>query len=409
MPLAGTFSIRPIILANGGRFAALIRKETGFPVVLVARYIATSVLGLERENTTISRLKAIKALYEWGLSLPCAPFDPEVRLLEPDAFDLESIRSFALYLRARRRHHVAIAPQTAWQPNGGREVVDNHTVAQNLMYGGAFVVWAAETQARPKLSEARVSGLRKAFAREVKAYQKTRSPSPKGLSEAQQQRLRDICRPESLENPFNKPVRYRNQAMVNLLLDAPLRRGELAGIRLQDMKVTGADKFSVTIVVQDETTPSTKLDPRRERPRQKTLGREIPISQNSKSCLLAYLQRERPKQSRSPFVFLESRCGQPLSLGGVNNVFGRIKEAFEAEFPELFPHLTRHTVNYNLKLHNMNKGWPDHKVKQVQNYLNGWTDTSEQGATYGAAANVILANEYVSEMHKKLSGGAPQS
>jgi integrase len=406
MEHSGQFTVREFKQSDGNRFCILIHRETGFPVELVARYLATEVWSKESENTTRSRLNAIKAFYEWALTRPTASFNPEMRLLEPDAIDLSDIKSFSLYLRARRRHKVLAAPGVDSRSEGRREVVAGHSVALYLSHVSDFVVWAAETHSRPKMSVLRINQLSDWFRDQVRSYLKTRQLLPKGLSEQQQRRLREICHPDSAENPFNKPVRFRNYAIVLLMLNTPLRRGELLGVRLEDMMLAGSDKFSVSVVVQNFNTVSAKMDDRKSRPRQKTRGREMPITVETKDALIAYLKHERLNPAKPAFVFLESRSGRPMSLGGVNNIFRRLQGALLPEFPDLrlYPHITRHTFNYNFKLHNLETGWPPEKLKQVQNYLNGWTDSSEQGALYGSKANIVIADKFVSEMQRKLKG-----
>jgi integrase len=400
MVKSGLFSVRRIRQSNHGRFLVLIRNDTGFPVELVARYIATELWDRESENTTRSRLNALKAYYEWGLTLPVQPFDPDSRLLEPDAMDQSSINSFTEYLRLRRRHD-----WIPWTGDGTRRVtVGDHTVALHLGFVGDFVVWSAQTQARPMMSFARVGELRKWFQVGVHSFRKTRRRLDRGLSTDQQNRLREVCDPDSPENPFNTPVRYRNQAIVHLLLNAPLRRGELLGLRCQDLKLTGSSFYSVTVVVQDEKTPSTAVDSRLDRPRQKTNGREIPIVEETKRTILAYLRNERPERSKSPFLFLDSRKGDPLSLSAVNNIFARLAKSLESEFPRLYPHLMRHTFNYNFKLHNLDHRLKFDQARQIQNHLNGWSDRSVQADMYGSAANVVMADSFVSEMHSKITG-----
>ncbi|HTJ77833.1 MAG TPA: site-specific integrase [Rariglobus sp.] len=398
------FSVHRVRQSNHGRFLVLLRNDTGFPVELVTRYIATELWERESENTTRARLNAINAFYEWGLTLPGVAFDPEKRLYEPDPIDLRSIKAFAQYLRLRRRHGVIAGPGLSAGEDGKRPIVGDHTVAQYLNWVGDFVVWAAKTQARPLMSSARVDELEKWFRDEKRSFKTTRCRVNRGLSVEQQNRLRDICRPDSEENPFNRPVRYRNQAIVHLLLNAPLRRGELLGLRCQDVKLTGGSFYSVTVVVQDENTPSTAIDNRLDRPRQKTNGREIPIVEETKEKLIAYLRNERPARSRSPFLFLGSRDGTPLSLNAVNSIFARLAKNLKTEFPQLYPHLMRHTFNYNFKLHNLDRKLNFDQARQIQNYVNGWSDRSTQADAYGSAANVVIADRYVAEMQAKIVG-----
>lgn len=399
----GLFSIRLIRLSDHGRIPVLMRNQTGLPVMLVARYTANELWNKESENTSKLRLSAIKAFYEWALSLPTESFDPDLRLTEPDSMDQSLIASFAQYLKLRRKHRASV-PVTDRNRSTEDDFVDGKTVSLYLTLVKDFVVWAAVTQALPKMSDERVDTLKRWFAEKSQSFYATCHSAPQGLPVEWQNRLRETCRPESAQNPFNRPVRYRNQALIHLMLNTPLRRGELAGLRLQDMQLTGGNRYSVSVVVQDKKSSSTAFDERLNRPRQKTRGREMPIVGATKDALIAYLRHERPARSKSPFFFLGSRTGKPLSLTGINSIFAQILRSFKDELPRFHPHLTRHTFNYNFKLHNVDTKLQAEQARQVLNYLNGWSDASIQANAYGSAANVIIADRIVGEMHAKIAG-----
>jgi integrase len=216
-------------------------------------------------------------------------------------------------------------------------------------------------------------------------------PFREGLTDAQQARLREICDPTYPNNPFNRQTRIRNQAVVHLLLDAPLRRGEFLKLQLEDLQLNGPPgEGLVKVVVRFDE----KDDPRRLEPRQKTLGRHIPISDQTKRMLIRYL---RVRFSKWPFVFASTRGdGRPMEQSSVNDIFAVIAKAFPDEFLELYPHILRHTWNDNYILRN--QGEKEEKLKDTeltftQNYLNGWSDKGNTGRRYHRRATGLLANK----------------
>jgi hypothetical protein len=49
---------------------------------------------------------------------------------------------------------------------------------------------------------------------------------------------------------------------------------------------------------------------------------------------------------------------------------------------KLTPHALRRTFNGNLWGRSKQLGWDEDKIKRITNYLNGWTETSQQSALY---------------------------
>ncbi len=90
-----------------------------------------------------------------------------------------------------------------------------------------------------------------------------------------------------------------------------------------------------------------------------------------------------PGAKKSPFIVLESRNGQPLSLASVYDMFVVTRERFPDVFPSDFStHVLRHTWNDRFMANAHAQGLKDALARQVNNYIMGWTKTSQQSANY---------------------------
>src|SRR6185436_20489803 len=96
----------------------------------------------------------------------------------------------------------------------------------------------------------------------------------KGLSDEEVTELRAVVKPTAQENPFKSVCRFRNFLIIELMLQTGLRRGELLKIKL--VHLPRGPKDTLTI----ERSPDDRDDPRRNEPKAKTLGREIPLSKS---------------------------------------------------------------------------------------------------------------------------------
>lgn len=108
----------------------------------------------------------------------------------------------------------------------------------------------------------------------------------------------------------------RNRAMLWLLVDTPIRRGELAGLRVDDVDLDAA-----TVMVMGKG--------RRER--------VMPLGEASLLALWEYLQL---RASRLPQLWVDEH-GQPLTAPGIYVLLKRLGE--RAGIPNLHAHRFRHT------------------------------------------------------------------
>ncbi|HLX55227.1 MAG TPA: hypothetical protein VKR58_14890, partial [Aquella sp.] len=133
-----------------------------------------------------------------------------------------------------------------------------------------------------------------------------------GLEIQLREKLLQIIHPEYIGNPWDQSVRHRNYLICLIYLMLGLRRSEALKLYLSDLNLNGT---RTTITVQRK--PDDINDPRKNEPRVKTLGRIIPITPELARMINIYIMEYRihiPNAKKSPFLFLSSKTGNPLSL-----------------------------------------------------------------------------------------------
>ena len=139
---------------------------------------------------------------------------------------------------------------------------------------------------------------------------------PKALSSAEVERLEASLGGEG-------PSARRSDAMVRCALDLGLRRGEIAGLSLDDI-----DWRAGTITLR------------------RTKGRHedmLPLPETTGRAIADYLRLERPQtSSRAVFVRHATPCGRPIGADTVGKAIGQAYA--RAGLPHTRAHLLRHTM-----------------------------------------------------------------
>jgi site-specific recombinase XerD len=125
----------------------------------------------------------------------------------------------------------------------------------------------------------------------------------------------------------NNFVKKRNYCLIALGLFTGLRRGELIGLRLDDI-----DWRRYIISVRAETSKS-----RRERP--------LPICNKLAPILKDYLEARKEKKYLSPYLFVSNNQDRQLSLDGLKHLVEIIRKSSGVNF---HLHQLRHTFASNL-------------------------------------------------------------
>jgi site-specific recombinase XerD len=191
---------------------------------------------------------------------------------------------------------------------------------------------------------------------------KMRAPSvpeepPAVLRDADLERLIKVCKGTGFES-------RRDMALIRLLYDTGMRRGEIASLRVEDI-----DWSSKQIYVHAASSKSK-------------VGRMAPFGAKAGMALDHYLrERSRHLSGEAPWLWLGKR-GR-LSDSGILQVVER--RGKDAGFDKLHPHMFRHAFAHNMKA----SGLSDEMVMM----LGGWRDPgSMQRYGKGAAAERAIAH-----------------
>jgi integrase len=226
----------------------------------------------------------------------------------------------------------------------------------------------AETQEGLEVLQAqvpRVSGRSKLGAR-------------KGLTEEQEVLLLKVIDPSSPMNPWSTPfVRARNRMIVITLLAGGMRKGEMLGLKVQDLLAHNA-KLQILRRADDPE------DSRRIQPNTKTADREVPLGPKICRALEEFIRTERRSikaARRIPQIFTSDE-GDALSLSSANQIFVAIRRACPELPRDLTAHVLRHTWNDRFSEHADKTGMAPVEEERARTDHQGWVDGSPMAATY---------------------------
>ena len=229
--------------------------------------------------------------------------------------------------------------------------------------------------------------------------------SPKALSNEQLAVLRLAIAPQAKHNPFanthNHALRYRNIAIINLLIEGGMRPSELCMLEKRDLVLENnqlwVSKWTVdSLEAHHNEMANYRL--RRKYPRlkttvgHKTKGRVLTLSPLMCEILQEYIDEHRKDllmgKRRSPYLFLSGKDGLPLTPGGIRSSLLTVAKAFPA-IGSLTSYTFRHTsVNVSAAalrkaLSHVDALHRDQKIQEILTTKYGWSSTSEMPDHYG--------------------------
>jgi integrase len=380
--LLTAYIVRTAKFSSGERFPVLLHRETLRPVTLTTRYVIDVRRQTKQAGTIERDVRVLGWLFDWCERVREREDESDLNSLirSGKLLSIEQLQGFCRYLRAGRQEKVI-----AKLDGGGVRRVEVLAPLTFNAYVGVvkgFLFWAADVfickvvereKAREAIDEAKklIEGVLNNETVGGKSGQR------KGLTAEELALLRSVIKPGAKDNPFRKSVQFRNYLIIELMLFAGLRRGEL--LKLKIIHLPTGPKVTLTVIrVSDD--PS---DPRRHEPKVKTLGREIPLSKDLAKALWEYVRKHRRKGAHQ-FVFTSHRGGAPLSGSGVNQIFRALANTKPLSFLKgrLHPHILRHTFNDALLRVAEKEGYEGEKLRKLQTYLNGWEEDSEMPERY---------------------------
>lgn len=125
----------------------------------------------------------------------------------------------------------------------------------------------------------------------------------------------------------NNFVKKRNIAIFSTLLYTGVRRGELLGLRIQDVNLE-----EMVLFVRGETSKSKK-------------DRQVPINSQLRLVLEDYLQERNKKVVASDCLFLSNNLDSGISADGLKHLISKVNKELDFSF---HCHRFRHTYAVNL-------------------------------------------------------------
>ncbi len=200
-----------------------------------------------------------------------------------------------------------------------------------------------------------------------------------GLAPEVVDRILKVVDPQSASNPWHdEHCRYRNELIILWLLYLGLRKGELLNIRISDI-----DFRQSTVTVARRADDIS--DPRRNQPKVKTRGREIPLSSALLDKTNAYIMNQRSGirgARKHDFLFVSGDKGQPMSVPSLAKLFNVLRSKCPDLPRNIFPHIFRHTWNDRFSEEMDVKRVGAETEKKTRSFLMGWSETSGTAAIY---------------------------
>lgn len=392
--MVARYAVKLVDMGTGERMPLLLDTTTGIGVFEPTAFSLAMRSKGRQVNTLMQALRATQFLYE---TLGEAGVDLMERAKGNDLLTLGEVE--ALVARCKfDRSELRNADEAARAPNiaplrkaltKGRTAhygvasVKGGTAAIRLHYIAAYLDWFADYVYLLKIPKNRreFRGVATLVVRAIKGRTPKSSSSKKrrkGITKEQERRLLDVVAPTSPENPWQGTfLRNRNYLIVRLLLDLGIRKGELLGLKIEDI-----DFGDNTVFVARR--PDDPEDKRSRQPETKTEERTLAMAEGLATFLDSHLTDDRyglGDARKHPFVIV-SEHGDPLALNSVDYLFSTLRAAF----PELAPvaaHLLRHT--WNDRFSELAEGaMSQAEEKQLRNYMMGWADESKMAANYTA-------------------------
>lgn len=401
----------------------LCSKATGLPLFEPTLYALTELRARNRASATLQQaLRSIMVLYlaleRLGVDLDDRLRD--LKLLEPGEID-EIIRFCRLPLSAlapEEKLTALIAPKVMslekirmGSTPGPCEEVSQDTAAIRLHYARGYLKWRLDNQllklsgtrnreAQAALSATGELALRTLENRSPALHSHQNVGQRQGLAKEALMRLRQVIDPNSDENPWKgRYARDRNRLIIRWLLDLGLRRGELLGVRIENIDFQSHE-------VRIDRRADDILDPRKDQPNTKTAGRLLPLSAELTQLTHRYITEHRrgiPGARKHSFLFVAAHTGAPLALSSMTKIYDVLRQKCPDLPDDLTAHVMRHTCNDEFSDLMDEQGVSEQEEKRLRSRLMGWSETSGTAAIYTRRHVQRKARQASLDLQKKLN------
>lgn len=392
-------SVRTLTLETGEQLPVLVRRDTGLPCTLPARWVMRKRRLEVSYNTISSDLYGLADLFDWGE----AHFAENLArfLSEGEQFSPSDLDSLLVFVRERK-----------YEKSSGEMVHRSvQTTAHRISSIENFLVWVADPFGRGRRSEDDVvppeelQAYRSRLKATFKPFRKIQGNStrPDPLTPEQNELLEDILSPMGLregdvsfdrfpaENPFQPSTRLRNWLLYALLRHYGLRRGEALKVKVGDVDTVGGPKVRI------RRRPNDPDDSRAPAPRVKGMEGLVPLSQTVANGLKAYMTGfSLPgHRCRGTSYLFTTREGTPLSTSYTNRIFRILRNRFPT-LDGVTPHALRHTwaeelAGYLFK----EKGGDSDEVMALLREAGRWKPGSDMPNHYIQKTTMSEVNNYI--------------
>ena len=408
--LATMLRVKLLTFNDGERYPILL-QEDGQPLYLPTLYISTMVRSGNHAAKTLERhLRAIMHLYTWAKS---EGINIESRL---ESFEHLSLYEIDSLVRACRSNHYKISPssnkQIAKQKSSGQIVsverararipkqkaeVQATTAANRMRSIRNYVEWLMhKSYNHTSINNRGVENLNAAIefwnkaisARLPKSRNRTTEGSREGLALDDINLMLQVLNPNDDFNPWSdKSLATRNQLIFVLLYTLGIRRGELLGLKIEDINFQ-------TLEIMIRRRPDDPDDPRTDQPNAKTRDRTIGLERAVADMVYEYIVKHRSRierAKRTPFLFVTHKPGRhhgnPLSIAGYSKMIETLREKVPSLPDDLSGHTLRHSWNDQFSRHidqRRKQGYEitDDREQQIRGYLMGWKEGSGTATIY---------------------------
>lgn len=397
----------------------------GQPLFEPTVYALTELRARNQATNTLSNsLRAIQVFYQFlairgiditerissGQLLSLGEVEDLTRLCRLPVKLLDAMRATSGVTRENHKVSSLEKARVRLQENA-QEEVEPAFAGSRMRYIRGYIEWLVSNALAKHGLDRQVATLLDASCKRVVAAINARIPKGghqgainqrEGLAPEMIDVLLKVASPQSPNNPWRgEYARNRNALIVHWLYYLGLRRGELLGVRVQDV-----DFLKGTVTIHRRADDVN--DPRTNQPQTKTRAREIPLGEGLKSLTYAYVMNHRSalKGARKHnFLFCADVTGQPMSLPTLNKVFKVLREKCPSLPDSLCPHVLRHTWNDRFSEEMDKRKASEESEKKLRSYLMGWSETSGTAATYTRRHTRKKAQEVSLKMQEQVKGG----
>lgn len=408
------FVAKRIRFRNGERLSVLSRVG-GLPVHEATLYLAKYRTRGRAANTIHFVCVTLALVHQW---LQSAQIDLLSRLRQgqfltlPELSRLADIAQYRLD-DLREDENGSALPQVIdittvrrrlkSQKNRTRSV-DVATQASRLRYAADYLEFLSNyfgtdllDERRARLRDATDQGLRSLLAHVPRVSRRDKPDARRGLSIEDQNRLMAVIEPDSPDNPWKRGfVRQRNWVIVVLLLATGMRRGELLGLQIGDLRPDSAN----LIVVRRADSPT---DARLAQQVAKTNARELELRPSIMRAVWEYVKaRRKIKAARQIPQLIVSDDGKALSSQSITKLFSDIRQACPDLPGRLTSHVMRHTWNERFSEQAERMQLSDAVEEKARNEQQGWADNSRTSQTYTRRYTTRKGREVSLRLQEKL-------